>query len=104
MNINDQEMVEKTSKSTNNEVLTERPIYFGGTDFTVPEDSVGSTNSFAGCISDITLMRQFVNMASIQRSNIRSASFGDCGIARIDSGEDITGEPLDPGTGEGKLA
>jgi hypothetical protein len=54
MNIDDQEMVNKTGRS-GTAILTERPLYIGGTDFTMSEDLVSSTSRFSGCMSDFTI-------------------------------------------------
>ena len=54
MNIDDQEMVNKTGRSGTS-VFTERPLYIGGTDFTMSDNLVSSTARFTGCVSDFTV-------------------------------------------------
>ena len=53
MNIDDQEILNKNGNAIN--VVTERPIYLGGTDFTVEPNLVGASQPFGGCISDVTV-------------------------------------------------
>ncbi|XP_021350179.1 laminin subunit alpha-like isoform X1 [Mizuhopecten yessoensis] len=78
MNIDDKEIIENPTQSLEEEIITQRPIFFGGTDFSVPESSVGATAPFFGCISDITINGKFKNFASIQSQNIRAVTLGDC--------------------------
>lgn len=54
MNIDDQEMVNKMGRS-GADVLTERPLYIGGTDFSMSDRLVSSTARFSGCMSDFTI-------------------------------------------------
>lgn len=56
MNIDDQEMVNKMGRSgADVHVFTERPLYIGGTDFTMSDRLVASTARFSGCMSDFTI-------------------------------------------------
>lgn len=54
INIDDQEMVNKMGRS-GADVFTERPLYIGGTDFTMSDRLVASTARFSGCMSDFTI-------------------------------------------------
>ncbi|XP_022314761.2 laminin subunit alpha-like [Crassostrea virginica] len=79
MNIDDQEMVEKMGRS-GADVLTERPLYIGGTDFTMSDRLVSSTARFSGCMSDFTINGDFLNFATIPRQKVREVSFSECPI------------------------
>lgn len=79
MNIDDQEMVNKMGRS-GADVFTERPLYIGGTDFTMSDRLVASTARFSGCMSDFTINGDFLNFATIPRQNVRDVSFSECPI------------------------
>ncbi|XP_061192514.1 laminin subunit alpha-like [Saccostrea echinata] len=79
MNIDDQEMLNKTGRS-GTAVLTERPLYIGGTDFTMSDSLVSSTARFSGCVSDFTINGVFLNFATVPRQNVRGVSFSECPI------------------------
>ena len=55
MNIDDREMVNKTSKGDDSVVTTEQMLYFGGYDGATPDTLVGSVRPFIGCIADVTV-------------------------------------------------
>lgn len=55
MNIDDREMVNKTSKGDDSVVTTEQMLYFGGYDGAAPDNLVGSVRPFIGCIADVTV-------------------------------------------------
>ncbi|KAJ8306103.1 hypothetical protein KUTeg_016648 [Tegillarca granosa] len=94
MNIDDQEMVNKTARTFADNVVTERPLYFGATDFTVAENLVGSTQPFFGCMSDVTINGRFLNFAEIPENYVNSVSFTECPLE--DPEIDITIVPTLP--------
>lgn len=55
MNIDDRDIVSKMSKGDDSEITTDPILYFGGYDGVVPENLVGSSSPFIGCISDVTV-------------------------------------------------
>ena len=81
MNIDDREMVNKTSKGDDSVVTTEQMLYFGGYDGAAPDTLVGSVRPFIGCIADVTVNGKFLNFASIPNQNLRGATFSDCPAA-----------------------
>ncbi|KAK3091660.1 hypothetical protein FSP39_021617 [Pinctada imbricata] len=84
INIDDRELITKPGSSSAY-LLTERELYLGGTDFTVEEDLVGSSDRFVGCVSDVTVNGKFKNFASVVSRNVKDVSFSECPVEDPDT-------------------
>ncbi|XP_012943161.1 laminin subunit alpha isoform X2 [Aplysia californica] len=78
MSIDDSEMVE--SQSVPGELITERPLYFGGLplDFVVISQVVPTTQGLDGCMGDITINKKFQNLANLYEGS--GITLAECSV------------------------